>query len=40
MRASATYRLCVARNLLTRLHHELAGHTTRVDSVESADERA
>ena len=35
MRASAEYRMNVAQNLLTRLHHELAGHLTRIDSVEA-----
>lgn len=35
MRASAEYRMNVAQNLLTRLHHELAGHPTRIDSVEA-----
>jgi xanthine dehydrogenase small subunit len=35
MRASAEYRMTVAQNLLTRLHHELAGHPTRIDNVEA-----
>ncbi|MDD2874982.1 MAG: xanthine dehydrogenase small subunit [Azoarcus sp.] len=35
MRASAEYRMTVAQNLLARLHHELAGHPTRIDNVEA-----
>lgn len=39
MRASAAYRMQVAANLLTRLQLELAGATTRIDSMEAEHDR-